>query len=208
MTTLGSALHNAGHHADAASVREADFRIRERFNDSESNILIAQGNLATTYYELGRLEEASRMLRHVYFGYLKLNGKEDETTLRMANNYAESLGGDLQRFKEAKTLLLKAMPVARRVLGEGDVTTLRMGVNYAMALYVDTSATLDDLREAVRTLEDTERTARRVLGGSHPDTRGVENNLRCAREATEKRLEAMSYLLYAAAALTVAALLV
>ena len=31
-------------------------------------------------------------------------------------------------------------------------------------------ATLDDLREAVRTLEETERTARRVLGGAHPFT--------------------------------------
>ena len=29
-------------------------------------------------------------------------------------------------------------------------------------------AHLDDLREAVNTLEDTERTARRVLGAAHP----------------------------------------
>ena len=42
--------------------------------------------------------------------------------------------------------------------------------NYARALYEDVGATLDDLREAVATLEDTERTARRVLGGAHPDT--------------------------------------
>ena len=32
-------------------------------------------------------------------------------------------------------------------------------------------ATLDDLREAVTTLEDTERIARRVLGGAHPTHR-------------------------------------
>ena len=32
----------------------------------------------------------------------------------------------------------------------------------------DDGATLDDLREAVTTLEETERTARRVLGGAHP----------------------------------------
>jgi len=35
-------------------------------------------------------------------------------------------------------------------------------------IYKDDGATLDDLREAVNTLEDTERTARRVLGGAHP----------------------------------------
>ena len=40
---------------------------------------------------------------------------------------------------------------------------------------------LDDLREAVTTLEDTERTARRVLGGAHPTTTGIEAELRRAR---------------------------
>ena len=40
--------------------------------------------------------------------------------------------------------------------------------NYAEALYQDTGATLDDLREAVTTLEETERTMRRVFGGAHP----------------------------------------
>ena len=33
---------------------------------------------------------------------------------------------------------------------------------------VDPAATLDDLREAVTSLEETERTARRVLGSAHP----------------------------------------
>ena len=32
----------------------------------------------------------------------------------------------------------------------------------------DPAATLDDLREVVTTYEETERTARRVLGGAHP----------------------------------------
>ena len=39
-----------------------------------------------------------------------------------------------------------------------------------MALYKDDRATLDDIREAVTTLEDAERTARRVFGGAHPTT--------------------------------------
>ena len=65
----------------------------------------------------------------------------------------------------------KTVPVARRVLGERHDLTLRMRWHYAMALYKDAGATLDDLREAVATLEDTERTARRVLGGAHPSWR-------------------------------------
>ena len=43
-------------------------------------------------------------------------------------------------------------------------------------------ATLDDVREAVETLEDTERTARRVLGAAHPTTVGIERSLRESRQ--------------------------
>ena len=46
-------------------------------------------------------------------------------------------------------------------------------------------ATLDDLREAVTTLEETEWTARRVLGGSHPLTGVIELRLRDARAALQ-----------------------
>ena len=56
-----------------------------------------------------------------------------------------------------------------------------------MALYKDTDATLDDLREAVTTLEDVERTARRVLGGAHPITGGIGGDLRRARDALYAR---------------------
>ena len=39
---------------------------------------------------------------------------------------------------------------------------IRMKQTYAIALGLDTGATLDDINEAVTTLEDTLRTARRV----------------------------------------------
>ena len=58
---------------------------------------------------------------------------------------------------------------------------------YAQALYQDPGATLADLREAVETLEDAERTARRVLGGAHPTVVGVERQLRNARAALRAR---------------------
>ena len=54
-------------------------------------------------------------------------------------------------------------------------------------LYKDPSATLEDLREAVTTLEDTERTARRVFGGSHPGTMGLGVNLQKVRAALRAR---------------------
>ena len=58
---------------------------------------------------------------------------------------------------------------------------------YAQSLYRDDVATLDDLREAVTTLEDTERTGRRVLGGAHPLTASFEESLRDARAALRAR---------------------
>ena len=56
-----------------------------------------------------------------------------------------------------------------------------------MAIYRDAGATLDDLREAVTTLEKTERTARRVLGAAHPTGVGIEDNLRHARALLRAR---------------------
>ena len=55
------------------------------------------------------------------------------------------------------------------------------------ALYNDDRATLDDVREAVTTLEDVAPTARRVLGGAHPTTTGIEKSLRNARALLRAR---------------------
>ena len=104
----------------------------------------------------------------------------------VANNYASSLK-ELGRFEEARSLLRKTIPVARRILGEGDDITLKMKWIYAEALYKDTGATLDDLRESVTTLEDAGRTARRVFGGSHPYTMRIEYNLKKSRAALRAR---------------------
>ena len=60
-------------------------------------------------------------------------------------------------------------------------------LNYATTLWMDAGATLDDLREAMTTLEETGRTARRVFGGAHPLTTAMEDNLRQARAAFRAR---------------------
>ena len=58
---------------------------------------------------------------------------------------------------------------------------------YAKSLYEDGDATLDDLREAVTTIEETERTARRVLGGANPTTMGIERALGTSRAVLRAR---------------------
>ena len=77
--------------------------------------------------------------------------------------------------------------MARRVLGESDDLTLTMRWVYARALYIDVGATLDDLREAVNSLEEIERIARRVFGGAHPDVANIERHLGYARSALRAR---------------------
>ena len=59
--------------------------------------------------------------------------------------------------------------------------------SYAQSLYRNPGATLDDLREAVSTLEDAERTARRVFGGTNPTTMVIEGHLQDARAALRAR---------------------
>ena len=81
----------------------------------------------------------------------------------------------------------KTIPVARRALGENDENTLKILWSYAMTLYKDRSSTLEDLREAVTTLEELERTARRVLGGAHPLTVYIEDDLQATRAALAAR---------------------
>ena len=89
-------------------------------------------------------------------------------------------------FEEANSLLCKMIPVARRVLGESHQLTLRMRGAYAVVLHRK-CATLEDQREAVETLEETARAMRRVFGGAHPITRGIEANLQRAQAALRAR---------------------
>jgi hypothetical protein len=126
------------------------------------------------------------MQRDVYSGNLRLYGEEHEYTLTAASNYASSLTA-LKRFEEAKSLLRRSIPVARRVLGEGHDLTLRMMMIHASTLFMDPAATLADLREAVATFEEIERTARRVFGGAHPLVETIEASLRKARATLATR---------------------
>ena len=56
-----------------------------------------------------------------------------------------------------------------------------MSRSYARALNRDPGATLDDLREAVTTLAEAAQIARRVLGGAHPETAKMEDDLQNMR---------------------------
>ena len=150
------------------------------------SLRVVSGNLANTYQSLGRDQEALRLRQDVYSGYVILLGEAHRETILEANNYAATLV-ELRRYEEARSLMRQTIPVARRALGERHRLTLKMRWNYARALYFDTGATLDDLREAVTTLEDATTIARRVLGGGNPLTLDIELSLRNSRATLRAR---------------------
>ena len=186
MTQLGNGLFHANHHEDAISVYEAELAMKRRLGASEDQKLGVQNNVANMYSQLGQREKALSLLRDVYSGRVRLNGEESLNTLIAACNYASSLV-NLQRFEETRSLLRKTMPVARRVLGELHEVTIKMLWIHAETLYMDADATLDDLREAVITLENETRTARRVFGSANPLVVGFEKTLRNARNVLRAR---------------------
>ena len=61
-----------------------------------------------------------------------------------------------------------------------------------MALYKDPAATLDDLREAVETVESVAPSWKRVFGTAHPETPQVQAALKNARAALARRAAATS----------------
>ena len=174
------------------SVQEAELAMKRRLGSRQYDMLVVQTNLANTYDALGRREDALRMSRDVYSGHLRLDGEECRSTLLAGTNYANSLC-ILQRYAEAKSLLNKMIPVAQRVYRASNDQTFRMKGCYAHTLCKDPGATLGDVRAAVKMLEDTARTARRVLGGAHPTVEGIESCLRNARALLRTRDGAPTY---------------
>ena len=183
---LGNGLSEAKCHEDALSVKQVELSLLQRLGSPMEHMLITKGNLALTYKQLGRHEDALILNRDVYLGCLKLLGKQHKETLREGNNYAVALL-IADRFAETKSLMRKIIPVARRVLDEDNHLLLMMRWVYARALYRDPATSLNDLREAMSKLEEMARTARRVLGGAHPDVVGIEESLRDARKVLRAR---------------------
>jgi hypothetical protein len=184
MTDLGNGLIAAKQFAVALPVKEAELAMMRRNGLPEERMLLAQGNLATTYAGLGRWDESLGVRRDIYSGFVRVLGEEHRDTLSEAYNCALSLVNDrVRKFGEAKSLLRKMIPISKRVLGEGNENTLRMRMLHGRALCQDPAATLVDLREAVNALEDTERTARRALGDAHPCISTIGQCLQFARGA-------------------------
>ena len=151
-----------------------------RLGAPEDDILIAQGNLASTLLELGRLEEAVRMLKEVYASRVRLFG-HDEETLNVALNLSITLikAGNAS---ESMAFLRPLLPLARRALGADHHVPLGLAHTHAHAVMNCAAASRDELIFAEKLLEDTARRLRRVFGIAHPSTPRAEGDLALIRE--------------------------
>ena len=113
---------------------------------------------------------------------MRVSGEETYETVTAANNYAISLL-EQGHFEETKSLLRPTLPIVQRVLGENNELVFRMKKIYVEAFLMDRAATPDEFREAVTMIEDTERTARRVLGGAHPFALDLARAVKVSRAA-------------------------
>ena len=121
------------------------------------------------------------MRREVFARKVEIYGKEHRETLDGAERLVCSLNY-ADRYDEVQSILRKTIPVARRVLGDDNLTTLRLRyASVASTCNQSDVVALDDLREALRTLEETAPIARRILGGAHPLVADFERALKAVR---------------------------
>ena len=79
MNVLGAGLGAARHGDDALSVYEANLSLLRRIGASARSIHNARSNLAFSYGDLGRLDEALRLKRDIYRESLRRFGEEHGT---------------------------------------------------------------------------------------------------------------------------------
>ena len=95
-----------------------------------TTFLIAQNNLACSYQDVGRHEEALCLRRDVYSGRLRLDGEEHEMTLRSSQQYGVVLITQ-ERFKKPSRCRAKRSPWRDAFLGESHDLTLKLRWFYA-----------------------------------------------------------------------------
>ena len=112
----------AERHEEALTVEEARLSMLRRLGGSDYSILVAQGNLANTYENLGQRERALALRREVYTKRRVLQPEHRDTLLDTIN-LASSLIDD-GHFAEARKLINETLPIARRVCGDAHDLTL------------------------------------------------------------------------------------
>ena len=182
---LGNGLMYAFRYEEASLIFEIYAAVNRRFfpNDKR-NIVLANGNLATCYGQLGKFEDALRVKRRSYYRSLEDYDDHGPLVLNEVHGLAIILT-KLNRWAEAKELLGKH----RREQWGDSIEALKVEYYYAHTLINDTPVTFEDLSDAKRILESALPAAERLLGPTHPSTEEIVRDLRRAREKYDGAVE-------------------
>jgi len=136
--------------------------------------------MASSYTALGQHEKATSLLRTVCDTSLADRPVVSILTARL--NLAASMLAQ-GNYAEAKAFLGELVSDAERLVGPGNIITIHARGMYAISLYgTDDDAAFDDLILAEKVLEETNRTARQVLGRGHPTAQQMLKDLSRVRE--------------------------
>jgi hypothetical protein len=113
-------------------------------------------------------------------------GETHTETLGIALDLAITLR-EADKNADAKSFLRGRVLIADRFLGREKMLSLRLRWVYANSLTDSADATIDDLVEAVETLESVAKSWKRVMGERHPETVKVLNASKSAREKLRLR---------------------
>ena len=162
--------------------RRSRLPLERRRGAPEEAVLATQNNLATTYYELGRLEQALSLRRDIYSGHLRGRdlGPLHHNTLGAALNLSTSLV-DAGNYAEARAFMRDQMELARRAFGADHPVTLDFQWGYSRAFTLDKDVSAEQLAEVATTLEKTLEISQRVCGREHPRTCSVRGELTIAK---------------------------
>ena len=192
MTVLANGLNDAKFTEESLAIYEAGLATAERVWPHLENV-VQRDNLASCYNDLGRYEEALKIHREIYAFETARNGFT-EGTLTTALNISMILC-DTERYSEAAAFSSKGVGESTRLLGFDHDITLRLRSNYAMAIYMDPYSSLQDLTNAVETMENVLRVRRRVFGDcprTTSDTWKTEAARAILAERTSERRETPS----------------
>jgi len=175
---VGRALSAVNNFEDAFVVEKAALEYYEHVApDYVENIITLRGNMAVSLSRLGREEESLSIKRECYQYLVHHEGKTSERAMFQAYNIAVSLA-HLQKNTEAISLMREQLPLVKRVLDNDHELTLKFQKLYAKTLFAPPDGPWSEEKVRARGLmEAFTRSARRVLGPAHPETRHGEKLL-------------------------------
>ncbi|KEP46281.1 kinesin light chain, partial [Rhizoctonia solani 123E] len=144
---------------------------KQVLGDEHPSTLTSMNNLALTYSDLGRHDEAEQLQVKVLDTRKRVLGEEHPSTLMSMHNLASTYS-HLGRPNEAEQLQVKVLDTRKQVLGEEHPDTLTSTNNLA-STYSDLGRHNEAEQLQVKVLD----THKQVLGEEHPHTLTSMNNL-------------------------------